>query len=116
MAERSKIFRGDRLLELRNRRGLSQADLAQRLALGQNQVYRYENGIGEPAPAVIAKLAGELGASTDYLLGLVDNPESHLAEKELSVEEYQLLSAWRHGDFRELLRMAAEMTPKNGTE
>ncbi len=110
MAERKRIFRGDRLREIREKRDLTQDELAERAGFGQSQINKYENGKSDPTPDVLARLAGELEVSTDWLLGLVEKPNEHLQEHELTAIERKLLAAWRRGDFKELMRLAGENT------
>ena len=99
MPDRKKIFRGDRLREIREKRNLTQDDLNSRLGFGGTQVYRYETGKADPSPEILVRLARELEVTVDYLLGLVDAPSAHLEESELSSIERKLLSAFRRGDF-----------------
>ena len=42
--------------------------------------YRYEQGTREPSASVIIALANFFGVSTDYLLGLTDDPRRMLTE------------------------------------
>src|SRR5579871_2908744 len=63
-----------RLRETRERKGLSQKQLALLCGLGINQISRYENGATDPASHILQKLATSLGVSADYLLGLTDEP------------------------------------------
>lgn len=113
MAERKRIFRGDRLKLIRENRGLTQDDLNSRLGFGQAQIYRYETGKADPSPDVLVRIAVELEVTTDWLLGLVSMPKEHLQEKDLSSSERKLLSAFRRGDLRDLMRIAAEDTQPN---
>ena len=110
MPERKRIFRGDRLREMRRKRQLTQDELADRLGFGQSQMNKYENGKSDPTPEVLVRLAKELAVTSDWLLGLVDDPEAFLQEQELTPAERKLLSAFRRGDFKELVRLAAERT------
>ena len=70
MAERA--FVGERLRQARERRGLSQAELARRIETGPNQITRYENGQAEPSTIQLKRLARYLEVTSDYLLGLSD--------------------------------------------
>ena len=67
---------GQRLADARKRAGLTQIDLAVALGYGHTQqmislVERGERGLRS---SYIAKAAEELGTSTDYLLGVLDDP------------------------------------------
>lgn len=110
MAERKRIFRGDRLKLIRENRGLTQDDLNTRLGFGPAQIYRYETGKADPSSEILVRIARELEVTTDWLLGLVDTPNELLQEKDLSSAERKLLSAFRRGDLRDLMRIAAEDT------
>ncbi len=108
MAQRSTYFRGDRLKRLREDRRLTQDELSDLLGIGHAQMNRYENGKTEPGPEAIIKFANVLEVTTDYLLGLVDEPGEHLREAELTAEERKLLAAYRRGDLRDLMRIVVE--------
>jgi len=105
---RKHIFVGSRLREARENRNLTQDELALILGIGQSQMNKYENNKSEPSPEVIGRMARELEVTADWLLGLVNDRKVHLQEKTLSPTERKLLSAFRRGDLRGLMRIAAE--------
>jgi len=96
---------GDRIVELRKRRGLSQGQLAIYADVEQSYLSMIESGkrtrVGSD---IVSRLAAALRTSTDYLLGLVDNPFSSLADlSTLSPEEsnemkfrYGYVEGWSH--------------------
>lgn len=108
MTERTRVFRGDRLREVRELRGLTQNELALRLGFGQSQMNKYENGKSDPTPEVLVRLSNALEVSVDWLLGLVDAPNGHRQVAQLSPQESRLIGALRTGDFKKLLQIAAE--------
>lgn len=108
MTERKRIFRGDRLRQMREHRGLSQEDLARQVNSAAGQIYKYENGRADPSPDILARLAVELQITADYLLGLADGPAEHLQESQLTPIEQKLLAAFRRGDVQQLFRVLAE--------
>jgi len=113
MTKRNNVFRGDRLKAIRERRDLTQEELAERLGSGQSQLNKYENGKADPSPDVLVRLAEELEVTADWLLGLVDKHDEHLHEKELTSQEWKLLMAFRKGDLRGIMRVAADaVTPE----
>ena len=65
---------GNRLREVRQGKA-TQWDIAELLCTTQQQVSKYENEIQEIPCRHIVTLAKYFGVSTDYLLGLTDNPE-----------------------------------------
>ncbi len=67
-------FRGDRLAQLRKKRGLTQYDMADEIGISQNQMSRYERGTINPSPLVLIQLADYFDTTTDYLLGRSNIP------------------------------------------
>lgn len=66
---------GERIHVQRRRDGLTQEMLAIAAQLNKNTLARIERAnIAEPSGATIARLAKALHVSTDYLLGLTDEP------------------------------------------
>lgn len=65
---------GRRLRLARTRRGLSQEGLARRVDASKNSVQNWERNGTLPRADAVAALALTLGVSTDYLLGLSDEP------------------------------------------
>jgi transcriptional regulator with XRE-family HTH domain len=69
---------GQRVQAVREHRGLSQNQLAQRSGLPQATVSRIESGVRAGAGVeVLTKLALALGVSTDYLCGM----HEHISKK-----------------------------------
>lgn len=52
---------------------MTQAELGSLVGVGKSAVSQYESGAREPETAVLVKMAGLFGVSTDWLLG-VDGP------------------------------------------
>lgn len=66
---------GKRLAELRNKKGLSQYELANRLGFSRGKLANYEQGSRQPDYETLDIIADFFNVSTDYLLGRVENPE-----------------------------------------
>lgn len=64
-----------RLKELRQKRNISQLQLAMDLNMNQNSISRYENGEREADYATLIAFADYFGVSVDYLLGRTDKPQ-----------------------------------------
>lgn len=105
-------MRADRLKEIRQIRGFSQPDLAQRIGISAQQIYRLEAGRHKPSSDIVTSLARELEVSADYLLGLVDEPVGYLREENLTSNERRALSAFRNGKITELLKLIADVSEK----
>lgn len=89
---------GKRLRTLRERKGYTQEELADAMGTSQRTVSAWENG-QTPNGEMVAKLARELRTSTDYLLGLTDNPTpAHIANDVLLPRERAIINAVRRGD------------------
>ena len=66
-----KIF-GERLLELRKEKGVSQAKLAKDLGVSYSVVCYWETNRSEPTAPNLIKIADYFGVSVDFLLGRVE--------------------------------------------
>lgn len=65
---------GKRITELRQKKEMSQEELAKLLHVDQSTVSYYENGKKHPSYEVLQKLASIFHTSIDYLLGRTDDP------------------------------------------
>lgn len=63
---------GQRFKEIREKKGLTQMDIAKHLDLSISAIHHWEHGTRFPLAVVLPKLSNLLGVSTDYLLGLTD--------------------------------------------
>ena len=66
-----------RLRDLREDHDLTQQKIAEYLGMQQSQYSRYERGQRDIPTDVLIRLAKLYGTSTDYLLGLTNNPFPH---------------------------------------
>lgn len=60
----------ERIKSLRERSGLTQADIARQLGLTRSGVNAWEMGLSVPSTQYIVELAKRFEVSTDYLLGM----------------------------------------------
>ena len=79
----------DRIKELREKAGFSQAQLAKRLDVTRSSVNAWEMGLSTPTTQYVVALAKLFHVSTDYLLGL--EPELTLSLEKYTQEEISLL-------------------------
>ena len=63
---------------LREKRGITQAELAKRLGITRSGVNAWEMGISTPSTQYVILLAKFFNVSTDYLLGLSPTPYGSL--------------------------------------
>lgn len=66
-----------RLKDLREDNELTQLQVAQYLSMKQPQYSRYERGLRDVPTDVLIRLAKLYKTSTDYILGLTNNPEMY---------------------------------------
>ncbi|MFZ4814781.1 MAG: helix-turn-helix domain-containing protein [Phototrophicaceae bacterium] len=97
---------GKRLQWAREVQGHTQKSLAELLNMGEKQIWRYENEKTKPAGEDVARIAKALDVSTDYLLGITDDPLPHHHEN-LSPRESEVLAAMRRGDTMTAIRVLA---------
>jgi len=69
-----RIFQ-ERLRQVRREKGLSQKRAASELGLTDTGYRNYETGARRPTFEVLPRLARFFGVSSDYLLGLSDDPQ-----------------------------------------
>lgn len=71
MDERKLPVYAVRLRKLREERGLTQRQVADRCSFSHAMINRYENGLVEPKASSLITLAGFYHSSTDYILGII---------------------------------------------
>lgn len=98
---------GKRIRDLRILRGHTQESLAEILGSDSRQVWRWENDKTRPSVDAITKLAVILETSTDYLLGLTENPNK--PDENLKPDERTLLNALRLGETLRAIKMIVSM-------
>lgn len=62
----------NRIRELREGKGLSQAQLAEELSVHMNTVGNWEDGTTEPKSSNLADMARLFGCSVEHVMGLPD--------------------------------------------
>lgn len=115
---------GKRIVDMRERMGYTQADLAKKMGVTPPTISGYETGQADPKTDGLIQLAKILGCSADYLLGLTDNPnpvaESPISDRAFTIaRRVDSLDARGRGvvqqvlDYEEryLRREAAEVVP-----
>ena len=78
----------DNVKILRERKNLTQADLAKRLNITRSSVNAWEMGVSIPSTQYITELALLFGVSSDFLLGIETSSTinvSGLSEKEVGI-------------------------------
>ena len=68
------MYFNDIIQELRKDKNLTQSELAKIFNTTQRTISNWEAGRNEPPYEILRKYAIFFGVSTDYILGLTDNP------------------------------------------
>lgn len=69
----NKLSFGQRLVQIRKSKGLTQVELGERIGVSQRIIHHYENKAEYPPTQKLIELAQALDMSIDELLGLKDN-------------------------------------------
>jgi transcriptional regulator with XRE-family HTH domain len=101
---------GDRLRDLRLKYNYTHEELAEMLGLGVAQIWRYETEKTDPSGTILSRIASAFNVSTDYLLGLSDDPNPTLKVDNLTPIEKQVLSAMRRGEYIEAIKAIVSET------
>lgn len=75
---------GERIAELRNQRGWTQAQLAKKLSVSSKTIKNWENDVSDPSATYIVGIAHLFAVSSDLILGLTNAPSIKLDSLPLS--------------------------------
>lgn len=64
-----------RIVDLREKKNITQTELAKKMDLDKSSMSKIENGTRKVSSDEVAKLANIFNVSTDYLLGRTDTPQ-----------------------------------------
>jgi transcriptional regulator with XRE-family HTH domain len=103
----------ERFRQIREIRGFSKRKLSQLTGISEMQLIRYEAGTNDPSNENLKLLASALGVTTDYLLGISNNPNGNFSDDELSSAEQQMVMTFRREGWAGVLKMGVhEVTNK----
>jgi len=98
----------ERLRQERERRGLTQRELAQMCGFDTSQMSRYESSSREPSAPALAKISEVLNLSVDYLMGLSDDPHGQVAGSDLDPREREILEVFQREGWAGVARLSVE--------
>ena len=84
-------FKMDNLKEIRKRKKLTQVRLSIDMEVSQELISQYEQGVSLPTVSNLIKLANFFNCSTDYLLGLTNNPQKVISLTQCFLAKYRSL-------------------------
>lgn len=97
---------------MRKERGLSQAELALTLNMGQSTIAMYERDRRSPDNKTLERLAGFFRVSVDYLLGLTDARERIGTGQPTPLPPARLIQVLEDPLFADLLSRLPDLTPE----
>ena len=91
-----------RLINCREKLGITKQEAARRMQMSQPAYLRYESGERTPSIHVIQVMADVLATSVAYLTGQTDNPnpDSYLIKSDTEPELFQLIGKYRDSDIK----------------
>ena len=89
-----------RLINCREKLGITKQEAAKRMQMSQPAYLRYESGERTPSIHVIQAMADVLDTSASYLTGQTDNPnpDSYLVKLDTEPELFQLIEKYKNSD------------------
>ena len=105
-----------RIKQVRETRGLTQAELADRAHLPPATISHFETGIRTPGTTTLRRLADALGTSVDYLLGRQSEPAASGPEVEAIFRNLSGLSASSLEKFRKISEVLKDEDERNRRE
>jgi transcriptional regulator with XRE-family HTH domain len=84
---------GERIKLARETAGLNQAELAERLSVEPPTVSRWENGVNEPRPSQLIKLAKIVNRSVDWIKGIDESGNQDIEKRLADLEAMMIAQA-----------------------
>lgn len=103
---------GQRFRQAREKQGYTRKDVVSLTSVGKTTIVRYEDDeIGNVSFENLTELANLYKVSTDYLLGITDDPRTY-QDADLTPDEQELLEAYRRGDATKIMQLTVAKVPK----
>jgi len=96
---------------IREKRGKSQVNVAVHIGVAQEMISSYESGKTYPSANTLIKLAKHLETSTDFLLGLTQDPTPvrFFDKNQLTTEEIEFLTRFTRLAIEDKLKLCGYM-------
>src|SRR5689334_10558740 len=98
-------MRKDRLKELMARKDHNPASLAELIGRSERSIWRILSEGGSTSDETVVLIAQALEVSSDYLLGLSDDPSPHMRIDNMTDDERAVLAAMRRGDDKAAMKI-----------
>lgn len=107
---------GERLKALRNSKGFTQAELAEKLGIPQKTYCNYERNVNEPSASMLIKIAVYFNVDLNYLYGYSPNEETNKkippAVKDDREKYKEMLSRLSNSELKELEKFTSYLVWK----
>lgn len=100
-------MRKERLKEIMTKKGHNAASLAEMIGRSERSIWRILSEGGNTSDETVALIAQAMEVSSDYLLGLSDDPSPHMRLDNMSDEERAVVAAMRRGDDKAVMKIIA---------
>ena len=106
----------ERLIECRQKLGISKHEVSKRMKVAQPTYLRYESGERVPSIQIIQVMADVLGTSVDYLTDKTDipTPTTYTIHSETEPELFQFLEIYKNADSSTQNQLLAYIKKWNG--
>ncbi len=96
----NKSLNRQRLIECREKLGITKQEAAKRMQMSQPAYLRYESGERTPSIHVIQVMADVLGTSVAYLIGASDDatPDSYVIRFDTDPELFHLIETYKNSN------------------
>lgn len=95
-----------RLKEIMHKRGKNSTELAAIIGISERNMRRIVAG-GSTSDESITAIAKALEVSADWLLGISDDPSSHMRLDNMNEDEKAVVAAMRRGDDKTVMKILA---------
>ena len=105
----AKTLNRKRLINCREKLGITKQEVAKRMHISQPAYLRYESGERTPSIQVIQIMAEVLGTSVAYLTNECDNPQPdcYFIKEDTEPALFQLINTYRNTDMETRERLLA---------
>ena len=109
----------ERLIECREKKGITKMEAAKRMNLSQPAYVRYENGDRTPSIQTLKVIANTLDTSVEYLINKTDDssPNFYVISKEDNADLFKFIEIYNKNDnkqefMKRILHYAKEISKK----
>ncbi len=100
-------MRKERLRQVMTKKGVNAEALAELIGRSERSIWRILSEGGNTSDETVALIAQALEVSSDFLLGLSDDPSPHMRLDNMTDEERAVVAAMRRGDDKTVMKILA---------